>query len=173
MSKYYSKEEKMRAIELYRSGLGSVSVGRKIGVHSSSVLRWYKIYVVHGEDGLGSRNRVVNSARKRKAVRMVLENFVSCERAALEIGVGRTSVCRWTEQVRDGGYAALSKPRRAHSKTMPMGRRKKKTPETELEKLREENLMLRAENALLKKVKALVEKREAQHRVTGRKPSSN
>lgn len=54
-----------------------------------------------------------------------------------------------------------------------MGRPKKKAPQTELEKLREENLKLRIENELLKKVTALVEEKEARLHKIGRKPSKD
>jgi transposase len=54
-----------------------------------------------------------------------------------------------------------------------MARPKKKEAQTELEKLKEENLRLRAENALLKKVQALVEEQEARTRFNGQKPSTN
>ena len=54
-----------------------------------------------------------------------------------------------------------------------MARPKKREPQTELEKLRAENLRLRAENALLKKVKALVEERRARAMANGQEPSMN
>ena len=54
-----------------------------------------------------------------------------------------------------------------------MGRPKKKKPETELEKLRDEVLRLKIENELLKKVKALVEAREARLYEIGHKPSKD
>ncbi|MCC8188820.1 MAG: hypothetical protein LIP08_15335 [Bacteroides sp.] len=54
-----------------------------------------------------------------------------------------------------------------------MGRPKKKSAQTELEKLQMQNARLKTEVALLKKVTALVEAKEARERMNGKKPSKN
>ena len=67
----------------------------------------------------------------------------------------------------------LSLENRKRGRPLGMARPKKKEAQTELERLKAENLRLRAENALLKKVKALVEEQEARARLNGQKPSRN
>ncbi len=54
-----------------------------------------------------------------------------------------------------------------------MPRRKKKEPETELEKAQAKIFRLEAEIALLKKVKTLAEEKKARARLSGQKPSTD
>lgn len=88
----------------------------------------------------------------------------------IEYKIGKTALQRWVSTVRKYGYEALEPSKRRGS---PMGRPKKKEPQTELERLQAENLRLKAENALLKKAKALVEAKKAQALVNGRGSSTN
>lgn len=173
MSRYYDLETKMRAVRLYRSGKGSVTIGRKLGVSSSQVLRWVNLCNKDGKKSLSNRNRVVDQSRKIEAVRLVIEKGISCEQVAIEQDLGRSSVAKWVKAVRESNSYEVLKKR--IKQTNSMGRPKKKRFEdmTELEQLRYENAFLKAENALLKKVKALVEAREQSEQKTGRKPSKN
>ena len=92
----------------------------------------------------------------------------------VEYRIGKTVLQRWVSTVRKYGYEALEpSKRRGRPPKSLMGRPKKKEPQTELERLRAENLRLRAENALLKKAKALVEAKKAQALLNGREPSTN
>lgn len=54
-----------------------------------------------------------------------------------------------------------------------MGHPRKKVPQTDLEKLQEENEYLRTELALLKKARALMAEKEARLLEIGRKSSSH
>lgn len=174
MYRHHCFEEKLRAVALYRSGVGSDSVGRELGVSKDQILRWVKIYGLRGASGLSKQSYFQFSASlKAEIVRCVLEKSVSCDAAALKYGVSRSAVSRWVREVKLHGYLSLqiTKPRGRPPKIM--GRPQKREPQTELEKLRARNEWLEAENALLKKVKALVEERIA--RVSGkkRKPSKD
>lgn len=171
---HHSFEEKLRAVELYRFGVGSDSVGRELGVSKDQVLRWVRAYEQLGESGLRRQGYHSPPASfKSEVVGYVFEKGVSCEAAALQYGVSRSAVSRWVREVKLYGYSSLhvTKPRGRPPK--PMGRPKKREPQTELEKLRARNEWLEAENALLKKVKALVEKQDARLRKLGRKPSKD
>ena len=174
MYRHHSFEEKLRAVRLYESGLGSDLVGRELGIGSREILRWVRAYEQLGESGLRRQaHHCPSAAFKSEVVGYVFEKSVSCEAAALKYGVSRSAVSSWVRKVKLHGYASLqvTKPRGRPPK--PMGRPKKREPQTELEKLRYENEYLRAENALLKKVKALVEKEDARLRKLGRKPSKD
>lgn len=92
---------------------------------------------------------------------------VSLAEAAVIYDINASSIRRWREQYLSGKEMP-SQPAACTKKVKPMGRPRKKQPQTELEVLQAENERLRAEVALLKKVKALVEERERQERKTGR-----
>lgn len=174
MYSHHSFAEKLRAVALYRSGVGSDSAGRELGVSKDQVLRWVKVYAARGASGLRRQAYHYPTASfKSEVVGYVFEKGVSCEAAALKYGVSRSAVESWVRKVKLHGYGHLqiTKPRGRPPK--PMGRPKKREPQTELEKLRARNEWLEAENALLKKVKALVEKQDARLRKLGRKPSKD
>lgn len=174
MYHHHCFEEKLRAVALYESGLGSDSVGRALGVPSNQICHWIRAYKQFGRDGLLKKPyHQRSSIFKCEVVGYVLEKIVSCEAAALKYGVSVSAVESWVRKVRVHGYASLqvTKPRGRPPKIM--GRPKKQEPQTELEKLRARNEWLEAENALLKKVKALVEKEDARQRKLGRKPSKD
>lgn len=66
-------------------------------------------------------------------------------------GVSRAAQEKWVRVARARGYAALRGPRGGKGKeASPMGRPKKRAPQTPLEQLKHENARLRAELALLK-----------------------
>lgn len=66
-------------------------------------------------------------------------------------GVSRAALEKWVRVARARGYAALRGPRGGKGKeASPMGRPKKRAPQTPLEQLKHENAQLRAELALLK-----------------------
>ena len=171
---HHSLEEKLRAVRLYESGLGSVLIGRKFGISKDQIRRWVHAYRQLGESGLRRQaHHSPTAAFKSEVVGYVFEKGVSCDAAALKYGVSRSAVMCWVRKVRVHGYESLqvTKPRGRPPK--PMGRPKKREPQTELEKLRSRNEWLEAENALLKKVKALVEERIARESGKKRKPSKD
>jgi transposase-like protein len=98
------------------------------------------------------------------------KNGLSLDEVLLKYNVSEGALSVWRKRYSAGDVEAL-KP--GHRGRPPMGRPKKKEPQTELEKLQTENERFRAENALLKKVRALVEEREARLRETWRKPSKS
>ena len=103
-----------------------------------------------------------------------MEKGVPLSHVRIEYRIGKTALQRWVSTVRKYGYEALAPSKRqGRALKEPMGRPKKKEPQTELEGLQAENLRLRAENALLKKAKALVEAKKAQALLNGREPSTN
>lgn len=70
--------------------------------------------------------------------------------AALKYGASTDRISVWLRIARTDGLNALDITKK-QGRPKGMGRPKKKAPQTELEKLREENLKLRIENELLKK----------------------
>lgn len=142
------------------------------GIAAHQLTTWLKLYELHGEEGLRHRSRGyhIKPEEKRNIVRDFLEKGEPLLELCLKHNLNRTTIQRWCRTVRKHGYEALFELKR---RGRPMGHPRKKAPQTELERLQEENLRLRAENALLKKVRALVEEEKAQAQLNGQKPSMN
>lgn len=171
MSRYYKLKVKLQAIKLYRLGKGSCSIARRLGVSRSVILRWVNLYNKGGKKALINKNRVINTLTKIDCVKIVLEQGLSCEQAALQYNIGRASLCRWVNQVRERGDYSVLNPKQK----IKMGRPKKKKWDemTEVERLRYENAYLKAELALLKKVETLVVEKKQLEKKTGLVPSKN
>ena len=167
----HSLSEKLEVVELYRSGSGSSTISKKLGIHRSIVKNWIRIYQTNGVLALGKGNHsLLPLELKQEAVKDVLEKSLSFESVALKYHVSKSAVYSWTQQAKSHGYESLSQIKRGRP-PKDMGRPKKKVPETELEKLQEELRYLRAENAYLKKLRALVQERIA--RESGKQSGSS
>lgn len=169
----HSLSEKLQVIELYQSGMGSITISKQLGIADSLVSSWIRVFQSDGFSGFDKRVRMqVLAELKLQAVKEVLEKSLSYETVALKYKVSISAVYSWVQRVKQDGYPALTtikigRPGRN------MGRPKKKEPETELEKLQEELRYLRAENAYLKKLRALVEERIARENGKQPGPSKN
>jgi transposase len=170
----HSLSEKLKVIELYQSGYGSTTISRDLSIPLSIVKNWIRVYQVQGVKGLEiKRYKPLNSILKVQAVREVLDKSLSFETVALKYQVSIYAVYTWTQLVKLHGYAALNSIKTGRPSNV-MGRpRKKKEPETELEKLQSELRYLKAENAYLKKLRALVQERIARESGKKSKPSKH
>lgn len=166
-------EEKLDIVSQVKTGKPIRWISRERHIREGMILEWVRKYDLYGESGLLKQPYVRATADfKEEVVRIVLEKKVPLTQVVLQYGVSKTALERWVRTVRLKGYAVLYEQNRCGRPPKAM-RRSKHEPETELEKLRAENVRLRAENALLKKVKALVREREARERMSGQKPSKN
>lgn len=166
MRRKYTLEEKLRVIELYRSGLGNRLISRETGCERSAVKWWIRQFRTHGESYFMERSGPpsYDSPFKESVVREVLEKGISLHSAATKFGIDKELARNWTRLVKEGGYESLMK------------KRKKKDSGEELpevERLRTELERANTQIALLKKVKALVEERERRLLELGQKPSSH
>ena len=175
MSVIHSKETKLQAIRLYHCGYGSIAIRRKLGVNESTILHWVRCYELKGISVLTKQPYSKLSASEKTAIlEQIDKKCLSCQSAALRYSVGRSSLYRWQQSVKEGGgYGRFFRFKWRANTRRDMGRPKKQPPQTELEQLRERVAYLEAENALLKKVKALVEEEDARLRKLGQKPSKN
>ena len=102
--------------------------------------------VLWGEYGVGPPLRP-----RRWAGRRHIEKGVPLLEISRARGVSRAALEKWVRVARARGYAALRGPRGGKGKeASPMGRPKKRAPQTPLEQLKHKNARLRAELALLK-----------------------
>lgn len=162
-------EKKLAIVLSIKDGTPIKVAGRNHGVQSRQVREWYRRYMRYGRSGLETKtgSRRFDADFKLRVVLSVLEKNVSLAEAAVIYDINASSIRRWREQYLSGKEMP-SQPASCTKKVKPMGRPRKKQPQTELEVLQAENERLRAEVALLKKVKALVEERERRERKTGR-----
>lgn len=168
--------EKLSIVRLLLEGYPLKRLCSERHLHRSMVYQWRLVYELRGEAGLARnyRNCGTTAAEKEFIVREFLENSVPLSRLCLVHDLSRSAIKSWVTRVRREGYDCLyTSTDKDYTSDKPMGRPKKREPQTELEKLQYENLVLRAENALLKKLKTLVEEREARARQTGRRSSTD
>lgn len=162
-------EEKLSVVSEITRGKGLKAVCRDRHLDRHMVEGWLGRYRLYGKEGLltrtsGSR---LSPSEKEAIVLEHTEKGVSLSRLSLRYDVDRGTIKSWLRRYRSEGSLLY------HDLRHRMMRAKKKGPQTELERLREENLLLRAENALLKKVRALVEEQEARARPNGQEPSTD
>lgn len=161
-------------LEMFRkidSGRGMKSVSIEHRTDYVLLRQKYYRYKKYGTSGLEyMKGKRFSASEKEAIVLSFTDKGVPLSVLSLTHDVSITSLRRWIQTVRTGGSLYEIKKRGRRPKET-MGRPKKKAPETELEKLKAENLYLKAENALLKKLKALVEKEKA--RGNGRESSNH
>lgn len=164
----HSYSEKLDVVRSILSGKSIKSVSLERHLDRRLVRSWLDCYRYYGEQGL---LRIYNSkslalAEKEEIISLYVNNRLPLRELSLRYEVSQWSILKWVRRYRCGLWpVGLSR--------ISMARPKKREPQTELEKLRAENLRLRAENALLKKVKALVEERKARAMANGQEPSMN
>lgn len=168
-------EEKLSIVQAASKGTPVHQLSKVHKLHEHKILEWIRKYKKYGLSGLKKQPNFISTPEiKEKLVREFLENGVTLAQIVVDYQVSRTALERWVRTVRVHGYSSLYKTvRTGRPPKNRMARPKKKEPETELERLQEENLRLRAEIALLKKVKALVKESKAQQRHNGQRPSMN
>lgn len=169
----HSYSDKLKVIELSKQGYGHRSISKLLGVNSSVVQTWLRIYREKGVLALEKKaNKTLSIKLKEEVVHDVLNNCLSYPAVSLKHGISQSAAYQWVQIVKQSGFSSLKETRQGRS-PKHMGRPKKKQPETELEKLQEELSYLRAENAYLKKVRALVQERLLRESGKQPKPSKN
>lgn len=170
-SKHYL-EEKLRVVDLYKEGYGSLIISKKLSISITVVEHWLSIYNLYGLKGFETKLEIqITTEFREKVVRDVLDNQLSFNQASLRYLLSVSTIHSWVKKVKQSGYSSLEQINNRGRPRKIMGRPKKKLPETELEKLQEEIKYLRAENDYLKKLRVLVDQRIAREK--GNKPKSS
>lgn len=163
-NKAYSKELKLKAINDYLSGKGSLQgISQKYGLRSPNQLsQWLKVYNAHGDikargSGGGSymrKARQTTYEERLKIVRDCLANDKNYGAMALKYNCSYQQVRNWVKRYEEMGSAGLEDRRGKRAGSMPS-----RTPEEELRdkiaELERKNKDLQMENDLLKKVREL------------------
>lgn len=172
-NRYYSPEEKLKAVQEYQSGSGSqADICRKYRISSKKQLwNWVKVYNAHGDfnsakhSGGGSYMKQGRNTTQEERVQIAKECIAAGKNygeLALKYKVSYQQVRAWTLRFEELGETGLE-DRRGQ-------RRKDQTPRTELEKaqieierLKHQNYLLTMERDLLKKLDE-IERRDASHK---------
>lgn len=172
--KINSLDDKLEAVRMY-SKLGNFKeVSRRTGISASLIKFWVRLCEDNGPTSLISlqENRKYTPEMKISCVEEMKAKKLSLMEASVAFGIPKKTLHCWSQRVKEGGYSSLFE--HINKETILMGTPKKKKkgePLTELEQLREENMLLRAELDLIKKVDALVAKRCKPTIKSGHKPS--
>lgn len=161
----FSETTKERSIELIESNRHSIaSASKELGIGVSIGARWWKLYSIHGFEGLLMKLRTYSGEFKTNAVEYMHSNKLSGEEASARLGIPSTStLLKWERIYYEEGVEGLLYERRGRpNKNMT---KKPKNPTKKIEKQVEEDLIeevqrLRAENAYLKKYNALVQEKQ-------------
>jgi len=90
-----STEDRMRAVEAFLDNRCSLrQLGRKYGVHHSSVEKWVNAYLMFGEDGLcrRSHNNKYTKELKKEAVELYLTTNHTLKEVCNKYRIRRISV---------------------------------------------------------------------------------
>jgi len=174
MYKHHSLEEKKEIIRLHEAGACMVELMNRFQVRDHYLYILFGRYEKYGIDGLERyKRRRITAKLKKSVIEEYEKDILPLWRISVEYDVSFSSVCRWVQQYKRGGYAELLRHSSRGRPRKDMGRPKKKEPQTELEQLQARVRWLEAENALLKKAKALMEEEESRQKGSGQKPSNH
>ncbi len=166
----YTEQQKLDAVETYRSGeLGLKKTAALHGVDVASLRKWVAGYEALGIAGIQQKRRQTYDLRfKLDVLERMKADGLSCRQAGAIFNVRRcNSIAEWERAYSRDGIAGLMPhhaTRRANRvREAPAGPPSKDTEQEGLSRqaLLDELEVLRAENAYLKKLKALVQSQAA------------
>jgi transposase len=166
----YTEQQKLDAVETYRSGeLGLKKTAALHGVDVASLRKWVAGYEALGIAGIQQKRRQTYDLRfKHDVLQRMKADGLSCRQAGAIFNVRRcNSIAEWERAYSRDGIAGLM-PHHAtrRANRMPEAPAGPPPKDTEHEgpsrqALLDELEVLRAENAYLKKLKALVQSQAA------------
>lgn len=152
MSKAYSYETRVKAVELFERGLGRNSISKMLGVSRDIVKRWAAAYRAVGREvflEMGARHRDYDFETKVAAAKAVVDEGRPKAEVMREHAIAsRSPLDEWCRRYRVAGAEGL--------RPKPKGRPKAgSVPATREEELEREVRKLQAQVAYLKKSIAL------------------
>ncbi len=160
-----TKQEFIKLVESNRHSIASAS--KELGISRPLGKRWWKMYSIHGFEGLFMKSGTYSGEFKVNAVEYMHNNKLPYDEASAKLGIpSRSTLCEWERIYYEEGVEGLLHERRGRSNENMT--KKAKDPAKKMEEQFEEDLIaevqrLRAENAYLKKCNALIqEKRDLQ-----------
>ena len=161
--KMHDVEERRKAVELLKTGLGWKAAARRLNLSKSTVKYWYLTWQAVGEEVLfqvaNKKPKYYSIETKIGAAQAIVDKGKTYRETMKEFKiVSETPLRRWARAYAEGGEEALrakkSKPKRTKKSQV-------KTEKEDISKrekqLLEENEYLRTEVEYLKKLRALIE----------------
>jgi transposase len=160
----YTEQFKLKVVKHYLQGsMGYSRLSAQYGVATPHIRHWVSAYRLHGMDGLRRKVARYDAKFKLSVLQHMWENGLSNRQAAAHFNVRNpTSIGTWDRRYREGGLAALIRPRRKILNMKKPTAKPDSKPEQERsrEELLKENEHLRMENEVLKKLQALAQARK-------------
>lgn len=158
----YSIELKLDAIRLYKSGIGSTTVSKQLGIkEESTVLRWIYLFDKNGIDGLIRPKELprYSSSFKMEVITWLVKNNASYPETAKRFGISNEGVVwQWKRRFDVHGFDGLADRRK---RVLTMNKDKnKQTKDDKIKQLEKDNEYLKAENEYLKKLRAVMDQTE-------------
>jgi transposase len=161
----YTEQFKLKVVQHYLKGpMGYGRLAALYGVASPHIRRWVSAYRLHGMEGLRRKVTRYDAKFKLSVLQHMWDNGLSNRQAAACFNVRNpTSVGLWDSLYREGGMAALARPRQQALKMKAPTAKPEPKPDQERSKedLLKELEYLRMENEVLKKLQALAQARKA------------
>lgn len=159
----FSLEIKLKAVQLYLSGIGSSTVARRLGIkEKTSIQIWIARYQEYGVQGLEIRSPRYDydGDFKLKVLNWKKQHRASYLQTALRFDISNPgTIANWQRKLKERGVEALF-TRRGRAKHMTTNHNRQASKQlSELERLKAENRALKVENEYLKKLEALVQRR--------------
>lgn len=95
MKNKFTPEEKLRIVQKYESGIGSVHLAREYKTCHHSILEWVAVYRKYGADGLKPREGCAHDEKTRHRAVLELEKGLTLQAVAIKYGVCRGTIMEW------------------------------------------------------------------------------
>ena len=156
------------------AGYSITYIHSNFGINATLLKTLYLSYKELGIAGLQKKKNIKFSVEQKLSVILEFENNnLSLDEVYYKYSISESAFNQWRKEYASGGTEALRADGRGRPRKAMERPKRRKEPQTELEKLQEENLRLKIELELLKKVDALVREKENRLKELGRKPSRN
>lgn len=150
----FSLEIKLKAVQMYLSGIGSTTIARRLGIRSKgNVLVWIARYRKYGVQSLEIRSPKYDydGDFKLKVLNWKKQHKASYSQTALQFDISNPgTIATWQKKLKERGIEALF-TRRGRAKHMTTNHNHQASKQlSELEQLKAENRALKVENEYLK-----------------------
>ena len=158
----FSFEIKLKAVQMYLSGIGSTTITQRLGIkRKNSVLMWVARYQKYGIQGIEIRHPKYDydGDFKLKVLNWKKQHKASYSQTALQFDISNPgTIANWQRKFNQYGSEALF-TRRGRAEHMTTNHNWQASKQlSELERLKAENRALQVENEYLKKLEALVQR---------------
>lgn len=147
----YNIETKIEAIGLYKSGIGSTNIARRLGIsRNNTVLNWIRLWDKHGLVGITRSNTLprYSSSFKMKVIIWLVKHNTSYPETADHFDISNQgTIWQWKHQYYLHGVDGFADLRK---RVTIMSEKKKITSAEENKELKKRIEYLEAENAYLK-----------------------